>query len=566
MQVCSTRDAGVRLSFSASLLAGLPPGGGLYQPCPPPDLTDVIAGLPDDVPFVDLAAAMTAALLADELAAGAAPGHAGAAGAGVGGSTRGTAGGAGSADAGSAAGAGRSPRAGADASMEAAANRRAAASAASATGAGAAADAQGAARAGSGADAAAAGLEGAPEAGDPKGATGAAAAVSAASATGVHAAAREIAVAAFPFAPALSWLSDEIALLELHHGPTCAFKDFGAAFLAAILQRQLAGGAAGADGPGGGPVVVLVATSGDTGGAVARAFWHRAGIEVVLLYPSGRISRLQEQQLTALGDNIHAVEVAGSFDDCQRLVKQALVDRELVAAARLCPANSISLGRLLPQAFYYIYAGLRLRAAGKPLFCVPSGNFGNLTAGVYAAQWGLPVAGFWAATNSNDVVPGYLESGALLPRASVATLSNAMDVGNPSNFERILTRWNHDHAAISAHLKGCAIGEEETLATMRQVHEQDGRLIDPHTAVGIAAARRLREQGACFGSEHAPVVVLATADAGKFPETVQRATGVSPPTPDPLQELLERPKQATPLAPSFPDLRAFILAQTAARS
>ena len=448
MEVCSTRDAGVRLSFSASLLAGLPPGGGLYQPCRPPDLTDVIAALPDEVPFVDLAAAMTEALLADELADAGTPAH-------------------------------------------------------------------------------------------------------------------EVAAAAYPFAPALSWLSDEIALLELYHGPTCAFKDFGAAFLAALLERQLAGGA---DGAGGGPVVVLVATSGDTGGAVARAFWRRAGIEVVLLYPSGRISRLQEQQLTALGDNIHAVEVAGSFDDCQRLVKQALVDPELVAAARLCPANSISLGRLLPQAFYYLYAGLRLRTSGKPLFCVPSGNFGNLTAGVYAAQWGLPVTGFWAATNSNDVVPGYLESGALLPRASVATLSNAMDVGNPSNFERILARWNDDHAAISAHLIGCAIGEEETLATMRQVHEQDGRLIDPHTAVGIAAARRLREQGACFGSEHAPVVVLATADAGKFPETVQRATGVSPPIPAPLQDLLERPKQATPLAPSFPDLRTFILARTAAWS
>ena len=448
MEVCSTRDAGVRLSFSASLLAGLPPGGGLYQPCPPPDLTDVIAVLPDEAPFVDLAAAMTEALLGDELADAGTPAH-------------------------------------------------------------------------------------------------------------------EVATAAYPFAPALSWLSDEIALLELYHGPTCAFKDFGAAFLAALLERQLAGGA---DAAGGGPVVVLVATSGDTGGAVARAFWRRAGIEVVLLYPSGRISRLQEQQLTALGDNIHAVEVAGSFDDCQRLVKQALVDPELVAAARLCPANSISLGRLLPQAYYYIYAGLRLRAAGKPLFCVPSGNFGNLTAGVYAAQWGLPVAGFWAATNSNDVVPGYLESGALLPRASVATLSNAMDVGNPSNFERILARWNHDHAAISASLKGCAIGEEETLATMRQVHEQDGRLIDPHTAVGIAAARRLRKQGACFGSEHAPVVVLATADAGKFPETVQRATGVSPPIPAPLQDLLERPKQATPLAPSFPDLRAFIVARAAAWS
>ncbi len=247
-------------------------------------------------------------------------------------------------------------------------------------------------------------------------------------------------------------------------------------------------------------------------------------------------------------------------------MKQALIDRELVAAARLCPANSISLGRLLPQAFYYIFAGLRLRAAGSPLFCVPSGNFGNLTAGVYAAQWGLPVAGFWAATNRNDVVPNYLDTGALDPRASVATLSNAMDVGNPSNFERILARWNHDHAAVSAHLKGCAVGEDETLATMRRAHDRDGRLIDPHTAVGIAAARRLREQGAVFGAPGSPVVVLATADAGKFPETVQRATGVVPPVPAPLQELLERPKQATPLEPSFAALRAFILAQTAAGS
>ena len=455
LTVCSTRDAAIRLSFSDSLLAGLPPGGGLYQPSPPPDLTEVIAGLPGEVPFVDLAATLTEALLGDELAAR-----------------------------GASAGAGSAP-----------------------------------------------------------------------------AAAREVAAAAYPFAPALSWIADGIALLELYHGPTCAFKDFGAAFLATILEGQLAGE------PGGAPVVVLVATSGDTGGAVARAFWRRAGIEVVLLYPSGRISRLQEQQLTALGDNIHAVEIAGSFDDCQRLVKQALIDRELVAAARLCPANSISLGRLLPQAYYYIFAALRLRSAGNPLFCVPSGNFGNLTAGVYAAQWGLPVAGFWAATNCNDVVPSYLDTGALLPRASAATLSNAMDVGDPSNFERILARWNRDHAAVSAHLKGCAIGDEETLATMRRVHERDGRLIDPHTAVGVAAARRLRrEQGAGFGVDGAPVVVLATADAGKFPETVHRATGVVPPVPAPLQALLERPKQATPLEASFPALRAFILAQTAAGS
>ncbi len=445
MEVCSTRDAGVRLSFSDSLLAGLPPGGGLYQPCPPPDLTELIASLPHDAPYVDLAAALTEALLGDELAACAA---------------------------------------------------------------------------------------------------------SSASSAAARAAAREVAATAYPFSPALTWLGDELALLELYHGPTCAFKDFGAAFLATVLERKLS---ANAD-----------AAAGAAAGAVARAVWRRAGIEVVLLYPSGRISRLQEQQLTALGDNIHAVEVAGAFDDCQRLVKQALVDQELVSAARLCPANSISLGRLLPQAYYYLYAGLRLRTAGAPLICVPSGNFGNLTAAVYAAQWGLPVAGLWAATNSNDVVPGYLESGALLPRASVATLSNAMDVGNPSNFERILARWNHDHAAVSAHLKGCAIGEQETLATMRQVHERYGRLVDPHTAVGVAAVRRLREQGADFGTESAPVVVAATADPGKFPETVQRATGVSPPIPEPLQELLNRPKQATPLPPRFPALRAFILDRTAA--
>ncbi len=542
LTVCSTRDAAIRLSFNDSLLAGIPPGGGLYQPCPPPDLADVIAGLPDDTPYVDLAAALTEALLADDLATGAFASAAAAGAAGGEGPNRGetSAGVGGGADAVSA----THTDAG---EVAAAASRRAGVVAACVTGATDAAGAGGA----SGAKVA--GEEGAGARGDPE-ASSSVAGIG----TGGQAAARAVAAASYPFSPALSWLGDELALLELYHGPTCAFKDFGAAFLATVLERRLAAE------KGGGPVVVLVATSGDTGGAVARAFWRRAGIEVVLLYPSGRISRLQEQQLTALGDNIHAVEIAGSFDDCQRLVKQALVDRELVSAARLCPANSISLGRLLPQAYYYIFAGLRLRAAGPPLICVPSGNFGNLTAAVYAAQWGLPVAGFWAATNRNDVVPGYLESGALLPRASVATLSNAMDVGNPSNFERILARWNHDHAAVSTHLKGCAIGEEETLATMRQVHERYGRLIEPHTAVGVAAARRLRDQGAAFGCGRAPIVVAATADPGKFPETVQRATGVTPPIPAPLRELLDRPKQATPLAPSFPALRAFILAQTAA--
>ena len=413
----------MRLSFSDSLLAGLPPGGGLYQPDPPPDLRREIAALPDAAPFLEVAGALTKALFAEELAA-TAEGQATAEGA-------------------------PAPGAAPTASGARATGRAPAAGDAPAPGA---APTAGGARA----------TAGAPAAGDALAAT------------------------AFPFAPALSWLSDDIALLELFHGPTSAFKDFGAAFLATLLERQLdrTSGGAGA--------VVLVATSGDTGGAVARAFWRRAGFEVVLLYPSGRISRLQEQQLTALGDNIHALEVAGSFDDCQRLVKTALADPALVAAARLCPANSISLGRLVPQAFYYIFAGVHLRAQGRPLFVVPSGNFGNLTAGVYAAQWGLPVAGFLAATNRNDMVPRYLESGELLPHASFATLSNAMDVGDPSNFERILSRWNHDHTAVRAQLRGCAVSDEATLATMRQVYESDRRLVDPHTAVGITAARRLR--------------------------------------------------------------------------
>ena len=446
MQVCSTRDPSVRLSFSASLLAGLPPGGGLYQPDPPPNLRREIAALSDRASFQEVAAAAISRLFEEELAS---------------------------------------------------------------------------------------------------------------SSDGPAAAARALVEAAFPFVPALSRLHDDIVLLELFHGPTCAFKDFGASFLATLLERQLRASAAGQG------VVVLVATSGDTGGAVARAFWRRAGIEVVLLYPSGRISRLQEQQLTALGGNVHALEVAGSFDDCQRLVKAALADPELTDAARLCPANSISLGRLLPQAFYYLFAGARLRSRGPPVFCVPSGNFGNLTAGVYAAWWGLPVTGFLAATNRNDVVPRYLDSGELIPHLSFATLSNAMDVGDPSNFERILARWDRDHAAVGAHLRGCAVSDADTLATMRDVHRRDGRLVDPHTAVGIAAARRLRPSTA-DGADQPPLVVLATADAGKFPETVHRATGVEPPIPAPLQELLERPKQATPLEPRYAALRAFIVEQTAA--
>ena len=441
MQVCSTRDHSVRLSFSASLLAGLPPGGGLYQPDPPPDLHQLIASLPERASFQEVATAITNNIFEEELQS---------------------------------------------------------------------------------------------------------------STDGWLLAADALVQEAFPFSPALRWLNDDIVLLELFHGPSGAFKDFGASFLATLLEHQLCLGSCG------NKVVVLVATSGDTGGAVARAFWRRRGIEVVLLYPSGRISHLQEKQLTTLGGNIHALEVDGSFDDCQRLVKDALADPELIDSVQLCPANSISLGRLLPQAFFYFFAGVSLRAHGKPLFCVPSGNFGNLTAGVYASWWGLPVAGFVAATNRNDVVPRYLETGELRPQASFATLSNAMDVGDPSNFERVLSRWDYNHAAVQAHLSACSVSDRDTLATIRDVYRHDGILVDPHTAVGIAAARQLRASKA-VGTDGSPLVVLATADAGKFPDTVKRATGIDPVIPKFLQKLLDLPKQVRTLGPHYEELRDFIL-------
>jgi threonine synthase len=395
---------------------------------------------------------------------------------------------------------------------------------------------------------------------------------------------------AFDFEPVLSPLSLGLRLLELYHGPTCAFKDFGACFQAAAMEELLAGE--------GRRAVILVATSGDTGSAVARAFHRRANIEVAILYPSGRVSPLQEKQLTTLGGNVCALEVGGSFDDCQRLAKLAFLDAELRERIPLTSANSINLGRLLPQAFYYIYGFSRLPAPrgggllhrggllrggrgqpsrkgvpsgegqppeeGAPLgerrprrvrFCVPSGNFGNLTAGVYAWQWGLPVEGFVAATNANDVVPEYLETGAFHPRTSVRTLSNAMDVGDPSNFERLLAVFNRDPAAMRAVIHGERVSDEETRATMRRVYEERGLLLDPHTAVGVLAAERFRA-GSGFDGE---LLVLATAHPGKFSEIVREATGVEPPLPEALAAALKLPKQSIPVTPRFEQLKELLL-------
>ena len=246
---------------------------------------------------------------------------------------------------------------------------------------------------------------------------------------------------------------------------------------------------------------------------MAHAFFRRRNIDVVILYPSGRVSELQEKQLTTLGENVHALEVSGSFDDCQRLVKEAFQDTVLRSRLRLTSANSINVGRLLPQSLYYVFGASRRGMLGgrAPIICVPSGNFGNLTAGVYAWHWGLSVEGFIAATNSNDIVPRYLRTGRFVPRPSEKTLSNAMDVGNPSNFERLEEVFRGDWRTMAAKISGISESDDRTLEVMGDIALRYGTLVDPHTAVGIAAA------GSAFDSglpKEAQVIVLSTAHPG----------------------------------------------------
>ena len=377
--------------------------------------------------------------------------------------------------------------------------------------------------------------------------------------------ARALAGSAFFFAPVLKPLNDRIFLLELFHGPTSAFKDFGAQFLAAAMENFL--------GESEKRIQILVATSGDTGSAVAHAFHGRRNIDVVILYPEGRVSELQEKQMTTIGGNVHALEVAGSFDDCQRLVKEAFQDPVLRDHLRLTSANSINIGRLLPQCLYYIFAGTRRSALGKtaPVICVPSGNFGNLTAGVYAWRWGLPVTGFIAATNVNDVVPVYLESGRFSPRPSERTLSNAMDVGNPSNFERLEEIFKGSWKGMAGRIEGRSITDARTVETMKRVYAEYGQMVDPHTAVGIAAAMDHLDSAASAGASHAAhpsaradqpetpkVIVLSTAHPAKFSEIVQEATGRPPEMPERLARCLSLNKQAVRIGTGLPELSAWL--------
>jgi threonine synthase len=274
------------------------------------------------------------------------------------------------------------------------------------------------------------------------------------------------------------------------------------------------------------------------------------------------VSPLQEQQLTTVGDNVTALEVDGSFDDCQRMVKQAFTDQDLADRAHLTSANSINLGRLIPQSFYYIDAFVRLRAriASEVVFCVPSGNFGNLTAGILAWRWGLPVSGFIAATNINDVVPEYLASGIYRPRPSMRTLANAMDVGEPSNFERMLQIFGADHQDMRAMVGGEAVTDAEIMETISHYYHSQRIFLDPHTAAGVHAAQRYLEGD---GAADASVIALATAHPAKFVETVERATGARPELPERLAEAMHKEKQSVRVKPTLDSLRDYLLAHHA---
>ena len=349
-------------------------------------------------------------------------------------------------------------------------------------------------------------------------------------------------------------VTDNIYSLELFHGPTLAFKDVGARFMARLLGyfiRQ----------EGKELVNVLVATSGDTGSAVANGFLGVDGIHVYVLYPKGKVSEIQEKQFTTLGQNITALEVDGVFDDCQALVKNAFMDDELNAHMKLTSANSINVARFLPQAFYYFYAYAQMKKIGKAndlVICVPSGNFGNITAGLFGKRMGLPVKRFIAANNRNDIFLNYLKTGRYEPRASVQTIANAMDVGDPSNFARILALYGNDaetHAAISRLIKGYRYTDEEIAETMRRVYEKTGYVLDPHGACGYQALIDDQLSDAETG------VFLETAHPAKFKQTVDAILHTDIVIPDKLKEFMQGKKQSIELPKDFESLKNWLMKQ-----
>lgn len=360
---------------------------------------------------------------------------------------------------------------------------------------------------------------------------------------------RKIVEQAFDFEAPVVQIEENTHVLELFHGPSMAFKDFGARFMAALMSHFLAQSQQ--------EIQILVATSGDTGGAVAQGFFNVPGISVTILYPSGKVSDIQEKQLTTLGGNVRALEVAGTFDDCQALVKQAFLDPELSQKFNLASANSINIARLIPQSFYYFSAYAQLKHLGQPVvFSVPSGNFGNLSAGLLAKKMGLPVAHFLAVTNRNHVVPSYLKNGEYLPKPSVETISNAMDVGNPSNFVRLTRFFGDDWQQVKQDISGFWFDDTQTRQAMTQVFDATGYIMCPHTAVAYLG---LKEYQTLHPQKNTGVL-LSTAHYAKFLDVVEGALGVEEiEVPQRLSALLSKPKVATQISKYFADFKAFLL-------
>ena len=359
---------------------------------------------------------------------------------------------------------------------------------------------------------------------------------------------REIVFDTLAFETPIVKVEDNIYSLELFHGPTLAFKDVGARFMARLLRYFIKR-------EGKKQVNVLVATSGDTGSAVANGFLGVDGIHVYVLYPKGKVSKIQESQFTTLGKNITAIEVDGVFDDCQALVKSAFMDEELQGHMNLTSANSINVARFLPQAFYYFNAYAQAKKLGKAdnlTICVPSGNFGNITAGLFAQRMGLPIKHFIAANNANDIFYNYLLSGIYSPKASIQTIANAMDVGDPSNFARILDLYKSSHTEICNHISGATYSDDEIAATMKKCYEQTGYVLDPHGACGYQALKDNLKEGETG-------VFLETAHPAKFKEKVDAILSTDIEIPTRLADFMKGKKQSLEMTADFSAFKQFLL-------
>ncbi|XOV91738.1 MAG: threonine synthase [Bacteroidota bacterium] len=355
---------------------------------------------------------------------------------------------------------------------------------------------------------------------------------------------REILDDALDFEIPLVKVSDNIYSLEMTHGPTYAFKDVGARFLARCLGYFNESNNT--------EVTILVATSGDTGGAVAAGFYDVPGVNVVILYPTGKVSELQEKQLTTLGKNIRALEVDGNFDDCQAMVKKAFLDKDINEKLTLSSANSISIARWLPQSIYYFWAYREAPTKKNLVMSVPSGNYGNLTAGLLAYKMGLPISRFIAASNVNDVVPRYLVSSEYEPKPTIHTLSNAMDIGDPSNYSRMMELFEHDHKAIAGVISGYTLNDEDTLEVIKTCYDENDYILDPHGAIGYDALKKGLEKKETG-------IFIETAHYSKFLSTVNKALGKELPLPEFVDDLMKKEKVAVKIDATFEALKEQLL-------